>query len=271
MTYLYYVLIAGPAGSGKSSLTASLASWMAENELDAVKVNFDPAAEVLPYTPDVDVRRYVNARELMVERGLGPNGALVASVDFLINYVSDIREEIEESRANYALIDLPGQLEIVAFRRLGPILLKELVRGAKSVMVFLLDARLASDPSSAFSSALLALSTLYRVGLPMTVAINKVDLVADIPAADAETFSERIYLLRMLSEEYSCVEAGSLTMFMDAEVSVSLCRVFKEVLGNEVIPVSAREFYGIGEVYGAIQRVLAGGEDYLTEEPSGYL
>jgi len=242
---------------------------MHDNDLDVAKVNFDPAAEVLPYTPDVDVRRYINARDLMVEKGLGPNGALVASVDYLVNYVSDIREEIDETRANYVLIDLPGQLEIIAFRRLGPILLKELVKGSKAAMAFLLDARLTSDPPSAFSSALLTLSTLYRVEIPMTVAVNKVDLVAENGNLEVSSLKEKIFLLKLLDENYSCVEAGASMLFIDSEVSQSLCEIFKETLGSEVIPLSAKEYLGIDSVYGSLQRILAGGEDFLTEEMSG--
>jgi len=44
------------------------------------RVNFDPAAEVVPYEADVDVRDYVTASEIMEKEGLGPNGALVVAV-----------------------------------------------------------------------------------------------------------------------------------------------------------------------------------------------
>ncbi len=263
---MYYVLIAGPAGAGKSTLVKALSEWMLDHSMDVAKVNFDPAAEVLPYVPDVDVRRYVNARDLMVERNLGPNGALIASVDFLVNYVLEIKEEIEEIKSNYALIDLPGQLEVVAFRRLGPIVLKELIRGCKSVLVFLTDVRLASDPASSLSVALLALSTLYRIGMPMTLAVNKIDLLS---RTSNKADLSKIHLIRMLSDTYSCAELGSSTLYTDPEISVKICEVIREVLGD-VIPVSAREGVGLDSLYASIQRVLAGGEDYLTEEPSGY-
>ncbi len=263
---MYYVLIAGPAGAGKSTLVKALSEWMLDHSMDVARVNFDPAAEVLPYVPDVDVRRYVNARDLMVERGLGPNGALIASVDFLVNYVLEIKEEVEETKSNYALVDLPGQLEVVAFRRLGPIVLKELVRGCKSVLVFLTDVRLASDPASSISVALLALSTLYRISIPMALAVNKIDLLFK---NEKGRDLSKIHLIRMLSENYSCAELSSSTLYTDPEISEKLCEVIREALGD-VIPISAREGTGLDSLYASIQRVLAGGEDYLTEEPSGY-
>jgi len=88
---MYHIVIMGPAGSGKSTLAKALADWLEDQELSVSIVNFDPAAESLPYTPDVDIRRYVRARDLMIEKGLGPNGALIASVDMTINYIAEIK------------------------------------------------------------------------------------------------------------------------------------------------------------------------------------
>jgi hypothetical protein len=269
---VYYVIITGPAGSGKSTLTDSLASWLEDNQMSVTKVNFDPAAEVVPYVPDVDVRRYVNARDLMVEKGLGPNGALILSVDLLINHIEEIKEEIEETRSNYVLVDLPGQLEVIAFRRIGPILIKELVKGSKAVNIFLLDSRLSMQPSSAMASLLLSLSTLYRLELPQVLAINKVDLVINgFSSTDiGEELSKKIYLLKMLDESFSCSDVGYSSMFIDSEISIKLCESIREIF-NDIIPVSASTGYGIDSLYASIQRSLAGGEDYLTEEPSGML
>ncbi len=267
---MYFIIIAGPAGSGKSTLTSALSLWMHENDLDVVKVNLDPAAELLPYTPDVDVRRYIKTRDLMIEYGLGPNGALVLSVDYLINYVTELRKEIEEARGNYVIVDLPGQLEIVAFRRLGPIVLSELVKGYRSAMVFVLDSKLASDAPSAYASALLALSALYRVKLPMILVLNKIDLVIDYETyrKNPEILDENIFLLRMLSDYYSCVELGIESVFVEPSINEKLCEVFKETF-KEIVPVSSKDMFGMDEVYASLQRVLVGGEDFLTEEFSG--
>ncbi len=254
------VFIAGPAGSGKSTLTSTLATWLEGFERSVCKVNLDPAAELLPYVPDVDARRYVNAREIMVERGLGPNGALVASMDELLNYTPDLRTEIEECASDYVLVDLPGQLEIVAFRLLGPRLLHELSSGYRAAMVFLIDARLVSRVHSAYSLLLLALSAMYRLNVPTVIALNKIDTIAD-PSKYSETkLYERVYevapIYKLLAEEYECASVATREVFIDLSVSLQLCEVLRQAI-KPPVPVSAREAIGIDLLIAEIENSLA--------------
>ncbi|HIP65006.1 MAG TPA: GTPase, partial [Pyrodictium sp.] len=62
---MYFIVFVGPAGSGKSHLVDAFGDWLEFNELSVARVNLDPAAEWLPYEPDVDVREYVDARKVM--------------------------------------------------------------------------------------------------------------------------------------------------------------------------------------------------------------
>src|SRR5437879_10922556 len=73
---LYFL---GTAGSGKSTMVYAFQLWMNSQGLDCVTVNLDPGAEALQYSPDLDVRDYVNLEEVMAEQGLGSNGAQVAA------------------------------------------------------------------------------------------------------------------------------------------------------------------------------------------------
>jgi hypothetical protein len=51
-------------------------------------VNLDPAAESFAYTPEVDVRELVTADDVMEMMDLGPNGALVYCMEYLLENLS---------------------------------------------------------------------------------------------------------------------------------------------------------------------------------------
>ncbi len=258
---LYYVIVMGPAGSGKSALTNAFSDWIEDNEMSAVRVNFDPAAEFIPYNPDVDVRDYVDVKEIMGRYGLGPNGALIAATDMLVNHVSDIKSEIESFNSNYVVIDMPGQLEIVAFRRVGPLLINYLTEGRKTATLFLVDPYLALSPFSMMSMLLLSISSMLRMSKPQVVVLTKIDLL---------TPEQEMRITSMFDEGYLCDELLRSKDVIDVELSLRLCEVVKELL-TEVVPTSAVSGKGLDGIYAALQRVLGYGEDYLTEEPSGKL
>ncbi|MEM4101325.1 MAG: ATP/GTP-binding protein, partial [Desulfurococcaceae archaeon] len=173
----YFIIVLGTAGSGKSSLTSVLYTYLTSHQLDAAMVNLDPAVEDLPYKPDVDVRDYVDARDIMRKTGLGPNGALLASVDMLLLNIEDIKEEVWSLRSNYIVIDTPGQMEIFAFRPTGPMVLRALVGDAKAVTLFLVDSTFASSPLNLLSALLLSASTYARIGYPQINVLTKIDLL----------------------------------------------------------------------------------------------
>jgi hypothetical protein len=257
-------MVVGPAGSGKSYLVDALSDWLEANEVSVARVNLDPAAEWLPYAPDVDVRDYVDARTVMQKYKLGPNGALVASIDMLVDHVDNIRSEIEATKMNYVLIDTPGQMELFAFRDTGPYILRELVYGNKSVIVFLVDAVLVSNPRSLASSLFLALSTRLRMGLPQVNVVSKADL---LQPEQMERIEEELNNPEIL---YSSLIARGVDPLV-AEATIKALEALSPPESSISMPlrfVSSVSGYGLDDLYAAIQQVLAGGEDFLTEEPS---
>jgi GTPase SAR1 family protein len=257
----YFIVVLGTAGSGKSTLTGALQTYLAENQMDTVTINLDPAVLTLPYKPDIDVRDRVNARELMLEHGLGPNGALVAAVDMLSLQAEELRDEIWSLKSNYMIIDTPGQMEIFAFRETGPITLNIILEGAKSVSLFLIDAVFASSPANYFSALLLATSTFLRLNLPQIIVLHKTDLLTDDDINRILSYKDDPYIL---AEDLSSSK-DSLELPWTSDEIVSMA---EKLQSFEMVPVSSRKMEGLDSLYAAIQRVVAGGEDFLTEEPS---
>jgi len=259
---MYFVYVTGTAGSGKTSMVKTFGDWIEDHEMSVCRVNLDPAVEVLPYPADVDVREYVNYQQIL-EEGLGPNGALIKSVDMMLLHADKLRKEIETTESNYVLVDTPGQLELFAFRRSTLELFKRLTSQDKAVILYLIDPSLfisedTVDPYSFVSALLLGVSIRARMRSPMIYIISKSDLLSDEVVSVLETWLE---------------DLGSLALAVsgDNPLLPRLVEAIEEEGLGEVLFASALSEEGLDNIYAAIQRTLAGGEDYATEEPSARL
>ena len=253
---MFYSFFIGTAGCGKSTLTDAFAHWLRDHELDVATVNLDPGAIWLPYAPDVDVRDYINVEDVMRRYNLGPNGALIACADMIVNHIPSLIEEIEELDPEYVLVDTTGQMELFAFRSSGPIITSTL-SGERTAVVYMVDALFSHKPSSFVSALLLAASTQYRFLKPQINILAKSDLMA---SEDLER------LMQWIEEPESLIEAiGMESKGPEKEVGERLCQILSELkILTELIPVSAKAGEGLDELYAGLQRIYAGGEDYLT-------
>lgn len=175
-----YLLVAGLAGSGKTTLVANYSRWLRENGHNVRVVNLDPGAEIVPYKPDFDIRNLFTVSQIMKKYGLGPNGALLKAGELLL-------EKSDEVLANPAFkpydaivfIDTPGQLEVFMFRVEGRKFVRKLMRRAPTVVVFLVDAQLCNNIGDFISSWALGLFLQIKLDIPVIPIINKIDLVGE--------------------------------------------------------------------------------------------
>ena len=114
----------GTAGSGKSTITGALKKYIGNRnpEISAITMNLDPGAKKIPYEPDIDIRDFVVLDEVMEKYELGPNGAMILASDLMVNYLDDLKDEIDEYNADWVFVDTAGQLELFAFRETGPLI-----------------------------------------------------------------------------------------------------------------------------------------------------
>ena len=111
---MYFAFFIGTAGSGKSTLVASLVDVFSENDYNVATLNLDTGVNWLPYTPDVDVRDYIKLEDVALQYNLGPNGAMIASADLTVNYMLDLKDELLNLDPEIVLVDTPGQMELFA-------------------------------------------------------------------------------------------------------------------------------------------------------------
>lgn len=222
------VVILGPAGSGKSTMTRMFSEYLLEEGYRVSIVNLDPGCAMLPYRCDYDVRRRFTITEIMRKERLGPNGALLRAMDKLC------LARIPSFDADFTLIDTPGQLEVFAFHKAGPKLMERIGR---PIGVFLLDATIGLRDLPAVY--LYALATRYRLGIDMITVVNKTDLISKREA-------ERIkaYLLSPASQAERLKPPGML-----AELYVPLSEFLQKVVPAQRIPlISAPNKMGFSEL-----------------------
>ncbi|MCK4902702.1 MAG: ATP/GTP-binding protein [Thermoplasmatales archaeon] len=252
-----FVYFIGTAGSGKSTLTSNFQQWMNLRGLDAITVNLDPGAENLPYDPDVDIRDWISLKEIMESYGLGPNGAQIACADMLALNTDDLKKSIGAFKADYVLMDTPGQLELFVFREAGKYLVKFL-NPDRSIIAYLLDPALAKTASGFVSQLLLSVSTNFRLGYPQVNILSKADMLPDTELEQVERWSNNpdeleSALINEKSSVYREMSEGLLTLIKDFESQ------------GKIFPIGKEDFYGIEDLYTQIQFQFGASEDLMSD------
>lgn len=124
----YCQLVMGSAGTGKSTYCHTMQEHCATKGRTLRVANLDPAAEHFKYAVAFDIRELVSVEDVMAELQLGPNGALVWCMEYLLEDDSQwLQEKLEEyMEDDYLLIDCPGQIELYShipvFKRVAALL-----------------------------------------------------------------------------------------------------------------------------------------------------
>lgn len=135
----------------------------------------------MAYIPEVDVRELITADDVMETLELGPNGALVYCMEYLLENLEWLESKLEEfAEDDFLVLDCPGQVELYSHIPVMKQLVDFLVRGPLQLSVcgvYLIDAHFMVDPSKFVAGALLCLSTMIALEIPQVNVISKADLV----------------------------------------------------------------------------------------------
>jgi GTPase SAR1 family protein len=181
MEYVNYgQMVLGPAGSGKSTYCKILQDHAEILKRDLVVINLDPAAETFKYRCDIDIRELITVVDVMLKQKLGPNGALVYCMEYLLNHMNWLEEQIETfAEDSYFLFDCPGQLELYSHYDIMTSIIKILQkRGFSLCSVFCLDCTFLQEQSKFISGNLLSLATMIQISLPHLTVMTKCDLIS---------------------------------------------------------------------------------------------
>lgn len=187
----------------------------------------------------------------MTEYGLGPNGAMILASDLMVNYLDDIKEEIDEYNPDWIFVDTAGQLELFAFRDTGPLIASSLGFGSiQRAVSFLFDSNLVLRPNGFISTLLLAASVQFRFRrIPQINVLSKVDLLSE----------EQIEMIVNWSQDFKALEdsTNERESGLIRELSMLISDVFVQMGStSELMPCSIKEEDGLDILFGSIQRVF---------------
>lgn len=205
------LIVIGMAGAGKTSFVQRLSSVMHSQKMNPYAINLDPACHEVPYPCNIDIRDTVNYKEVMKQYALGPNGAIMTSLNLFATKFNQIIELVEKrsDECKYVLIDTPGQIEVFTWSASGQIITESLASTFPSVVVYVMDTSkrydvkniqtlimswgfssivfsklntcsfnlLSVNPITFMSNMLYACSILYKSKLPFIIAMNKNDII----------------------------------------------------------------------------------------------
>ncbi len=135
------LIVIGMAGAGKTSFIQRLNSFLHTKKQNPYVINLDPACHELPYPCNIDIRDTVNYKEVMKQYSLGPNGAIMTSLNLFATKFNQIIEIVEKraEECRYVLLDTPGQIEVFTWSASGQIITESLASTFRSVVVYVMD------------------------------------------------------------------------------------------------------------------------------------
>lgn len=246
------IFISGTAGAGKSLLASKIHEYYTKNGVFASILNLDPGVESLPYTPEIDVRDYVDIVSVMKNYDLGPNGALVMANDLIASKIDEIRTDVDRVNPDYLIIDTPGQIELFAYRASGPFVIENISSDEKAG-IFLFDGALITSPLNFVSISLLATSIRLRIKLPTINILTKTDVITT-RLKDILEWSKNIRLLESAIANESDGETYVLTSNILRGLSLG-------GFAQGLIPVSNVTGQGMVNLESALSRVINLGEE----------
>ncbi|KAJ3415647.1 ATP binding protein [Chytridiales sp. JEL 0842] len=143
-------------------------------------VNLDPAAETFEYSPSIDIRELITLDDVVEELQYGPNGGLIYCMEYLVNNIDWLEEQLDNFEEDYLIIDCPGQIELYTHFPIMKKIVEVLTRfGYRTCGVYLLDSQFVEDASKFFSGVLTAMSAMVHLEIPHINVLTKMDLLGD--------------------------------------------------------------------------------------------
>ena len=144
------VLVVGMAGAGKTTLMHRINLTMVEKKKRGYYINLDPACRVVPFAANIDIRDTINYKEVMKQYGLGPNGAILTSLNLFATRFDQVISLLEKKKDNldYIFVDTPGQIEAFTWSAGGQIIHELLASAFPTLVLYISDTPRCASPTT---------------------------------------------------------------------------------------------------------------------------
>lgn len=263
-------IVMGPAGSGKSTYCHALQEHASTLRRRIHVANLDPAAEVFHYEVAFDIRELISVEDVMSELGLGPNGGLLYCMEYLLEHLDWLQEELEQfDDDEYLLLDCPGQLELYTH---VPIMRRILDRmklwgyDGSMVSVFCVDAAFLTDTNKFLSGSLLSLSAMIALELPHVNILTKCDLMDE---NEVESILSRQSATELWEEEQSrqSIATDEQSRLLEARrrnrtrLTDAICQLLDDYSMVSFVPLNIRDEDSLEHVLMTVDHAIQYGED----------
>jgi GTPase SAR1 family protein len=247
------VLVVGMAGTGKTTLVQRINHFSVENDKKSYFINMDPAVVDVPFDARIDIRDSVDYKDVMSRHKLGPNGAILTSLNVYATHISQVIGLVEShaEELDYVFVDTPGQIEVFTWSASGQIIMEAFSATFPTTMLFVGDTTRCVNPQTFMSTMLYSSSIMYKSQLPLTIAFNKCDAADGATPVQWMRDPEALSLALRDQKSYVATLTDSLAVFLHE---------FYETL--QFALVSALAGTGVEELFESLDRAK---EQYIVE------
>ncbi|MEM2146364.1 MAG: ATP/GTP-binding protein [Candidatus Jordarchaeaceae archaeon] len=250
---MFAVPFLGPAGSGKTSLAGSFGEFLVEKGYEVKIFNLDAGAEYLPYVPDFDIRDFFRVSEIMKKEHIGPNASIIRASEMIYEVSDQIIDRMKNTKADYILIDTPGQLEVFAFKPTGSLFMEKL-RDMRICGIFLLGADTSPTAAGFIVALLMSMAIQIQLGISLITVLHKSDILK------SKDFLEMLNNPELFKDKITTMEQGGVIK----DLALDALKIIKKVHpAVRVIATSIINREGYEELFDLLHEIFCSCGDNL--------
>lgn len=253
-------IVIGPAGSGKSTYCSAMHKHFTAIKRPVHLINLDPAAEAFDYPVSIDIRELISLEDVMEELGYGPNGGLIYCMEYLVDNLDWLADQIGDYSDDYLIFDCPGQIELYShlpvMKRITDWLQQQSYRVCA---VYALDSIFVSDASRFISGCLMCLSAMIQLELPHINLLTKCDMVPNKKALKKYRNPDTVSIIAELNEH---------TAGRYKKLNAAIGHLLEDYSMVSFLPIDVTDEDSLTVVLSHIDNAIQYGEDIEPKEPN---